>query len=66
MPLIKSDSPSATSENFDEVRHGNTFKRTAKKKGVKHARKQMVAIVLSNKRKAAAKKKHRKRVAVKK
>jgi hypothetical protein len=56
MPLIKSASKKATQQNFDEVRHGNTFKRTEKKFGKDKARKQMVAIVLSNKRKAQAKK----------
>ncbi len=63
MPFKKSDSDEATEENFHDFRHGKTFRKTAKKKGTAHARKQMIAAVLSNKRKAAAKKKHRKRVA---
>jgi hypothetical protein len=40
---------------FHEVRHGKTFKRTAAKFGKKKAVKQMEAIVLSTKRKAAKK-----------
>lgn len=57
MPLIQSDTQAATQDNFDEVRHGKTFKRTAKKYGKNRARKQMIAIVLKNKRKAHARKK---------
>jgi len=60
MPLIKSDSTSATEQNFDELRHGKTFKKTAQKFGKKRAQKQMVAIALGNKRKAAEKKAKRK------
>jgi hypothetical protein len=59
MPLIDSDSQAATEENFDEQRHGKTFKKTAKKVGKKRAQKQMVAAVLKNKRKAAAKRRKR-------
>lgn len=55
MPMRKSASKKATAENFHEFRHGKTFKRTAGKFGKKKARKQMIAAVLSNKRKAAAK-----------
>lgn len=51
MPLEKSGSSDALSANFHELRHGKTFKRTAKKYGKKRARKQMVAIALSNQRK---------------
>lgn len=61
MPLVKSDTKAATEENFDEVRHGKTYRRTARKYGKKRAQKQMVATVLSNKRKAAQKKTKRKR-----
>lgn len=61
MPLEKSDTQAATEENFDEVRHGKTFKRTAKKYGKKRAQKQMVAIVLKNKREAQRKASRRKR-----
>ena len=57
MPLIQSDSTAATEQNFDELRHGKTFKKTEKKFGKKRARKQMVAIVLGNKKKAVEKKK---------
>jgi hypothetical protein len=60
MPLEKSDTQAATEENFDEVRHGKTFKRTAKKYGKKRAQKQMVAIVLKNKREAQRKKSRKK------
>ena len=48
---------------FHEVRHGKTFKRTAAKSGKKKAVKQMEAIVLSTRRKQAAKKAARKRKA---
>lgn len=44
---------------FHEVRHGKTFARTAKKFGKKKAVKQMEAIVLSTRRKKAAKKRRR-------
>jgi len=56
MPLIKSPSPAAAKENFDEFRHGPTFKKTEKKFGKKRAAKQMVAVVLSNQRKYGGKK----------
>lgn len=52
MPLSKSGSDKATEENFKEFRHGSKFKRTASKFGVQRARKQMIAAVLSNKRKS--------------
>lgn len=55
MPLIKSDTESATESNFHELRHGKTFKRTSKKFGKKRARKQMIAIALKNKREARKK-----------
>ena len=61
MPLIQSDTQAATEANFDELRHGKTFRKTAHKYGKKRAQKQMVAIALSNKRKAQAKKSARKR-----
>ena len=61
MPLIDSDTQAATQSNFHEFRHGKTFKRTAKKYGKKRAQKQMVAVILKNKRKAAAKKTKRKK-----
>ncbi len=56
MPLIKSGSKSATESNFHELRHGKTFAHTDKKFGKKKAEKQMVAIVLNNKRNAPRKK----------
>lgn len=59
MPLIKSDTQAATEDNFHELRHGKTFKKTKKKYGKKRAQKQMVAIALKNKR--DAKKSKRKR-----
>ena len=65
MPLINSDSKAATKKNFEELGEGNTYAHTKKKFGKKKANAQRVAIVLSNKRKAQAKKKHRKRLAVK-
>ena len=51
MPLHKSGSKDATEKNFHEVRHGKQFARTEKKSGKGKARKQMIAVVLSNKRK---------------
>ena len=62
MPLVQSDTTAATEANFHHQRHGKKFRKTAKKYGKRRAQKQLVAIVLSNKRKAAAKKKvHRKK-----
>ena len=61
MPLAKGTSKKTTEENFDEFRHGKTFNRTRKKFGEKTAHKQMVAAVLSNKRKSGKKKSARKR-----
>lgn len=52
MPLIQSDSTAATEQNFDELRHGKTFKKTERKFGKKRARKQMVAVALKTKRDA--------------
>ncbi len=50
MPLSKARG--STEENFDEFRHGKTFAKTQRKFGVQRARKQMIAAVLSNKRKS--------------
>lgn len=61
MPLIQSDTQAATEDNFHEQRHGKTFKRTARKYGKNRARKQMIAIVLKNKRKAQTKRKKARR-----
>ena len=55
MPLEKGTSRATTEENFDEFRHGKTFRKTRRKFGAKKARKQMIAAVLSNKRKSAKK-----------
>ena len=51
MPLKKGSSKKTVAKNFDEVRHGGQFAKTAKKFGKKKAQKQMIAIVLSEKRK---------------
>ena len=59
--MKKGTSKQTTEENFHEFRHGKTFKRTAGKFGKEKARKQMIAAVLSNKRKAAAKRKKTRR-----
>jgi hypothetical protein len=61
MPLEKGTSKEATEANFHEVRHGNTYAKTKKKFGKQRANKQMVAIVLSNKRKSAKRKRGGKR-----
>ena len=61
MPLLESDTDAATEANFKELRGGAQFKKTASKYGKKRAQKQMVAIALSNKRKAGKKKSARKR-----
>ena len=53
MPMRKSASKAATEENFHEFRHGKTYSKTRKKFGKEKARKQMIAAVLSNKRKSA-------------
>jgi len=60
MPMIKGAGKAATEKNFHEFRHGKTFSKTKKKFGEKVARKQMIAAVLSNKRKS--KKTARKRI----
>ena len=59
MPLQMSDTQAATEANFHHQRHGKKFKKTAKKYGKKRAQKQLVAIVLSNKRKAKKMKRKR-------
>lgn len=56
MPMKKGTSRKTTEENFHEFRHGKTYSKTRKKFGKEKARKQMIAAVLSNKRKSA---KHR-------
>lgn len=53
MPLKKSASKETTEENFHEFKHGKTYSRTKRKYGAKVANRQMVAAVLSNKRKSA-------------
>jgi hypothetical protein len=52
MPLKSGKSKKVVSENFHEFRHGKTFAHTAKKFGKAKARKQMIAAVLSTKRKS--------------
>ena len=42
-------------DSLDELKHGKTFARTAKKFGKKKARKQSIAIAMKNKRKDASK-----------
>ena len=61
MPLVQSDSSAATRDNFREFGKGRTYRKTRRKFGKKRANKQRIAVVLSNKRKAAAKKTKRKR-----
>lgn len=46
MPLKKGHSKATIKQNFHEVRHGKTFKRTERKFGKARAVKQMEAIVL--------------------
>ena len=57
MPMRKGTSKKVTQENFHEFRNGKTFRKTAAKHGSETAHKQMIAAVLSNKRKSAAKRK---------
>ena len=52
MPLIKTGTKRALKKNFDELRHGKTFSKTAKKFGKKRAVKQMQAIALKTQRDA--------------
>lgn len=61
MPLKKGTSEKVTEENFHDVRGGKTYARTKTKLGKKRAQKQMVAIVLSNRRKSGQKRAPRKR-----
>ncbi len=60
MPMIKGSGKAATEKNFEEFRKGATYSKTRKKFREKVARKQMVAAVLSNRRKS--KKTARKRI----
>jgi hypothetical protein len=57
MPMKRGTSKKTTEENFHEFRHGKTFRRTAAKHGTEKARKQMIAAVLTNKRKSKPKRK---------
>lgn len=57
MPLRKGTSKATTRKNFDEFGRGKTYARTKRKSGKKRADKQRIAVVLSNKRKAAHKRK---------
>ncbi len=60
MPMLRGTSKKTTEENFHEFRHGKTFNKTAKKFGPEKAHKQMIAAVLSNRRKSTHKAKPRK------
>lgn len=55
MPLKSGNSKKAIETNFDEFRHGKTFRKTKGKFGAERARKQMMAVVLSNARKSGGK-----------
>ena len=57
MPLVQSDTAAATRDNFREFGKGKTYRRTRRKYGKKRANKQRIAVVLNNRRKAAAKNK---------
>ncbi len=61
MPLKEGASREAERENFKDFRNGKTFSKTKKKYGVKTARRQMIAAVLSEKRKSQKKRNARKR-----
>jgi hypothetical protein len=56
-PLAQSDSQAATRDNFREFGKGRTYQKTKRRYGKKRANEQRIAVVLKNKRKAAAKKK---------
>jgi hypothetical protein len=57
MPLVQSDTQTATRDNFREFGKGRTYRKTRRKFGKKRANKQRIAVVLNNRRKAAAKNK---------
>jgi hypothetical protein len=57
MPRRESDTQSATEDNFREFGKGRTYRKTRRRYGKKRADKQRIAVVLSNKRKAARRKK---------
>jgi hypothetical protein len=52
MPLKKGTSNKVVSENIKELHSGKTYSKTVKKFGVDKARKQAIAIALSEKRKS--------------
>jgi len=56
VPLPKRKKSLTRAETFDDLRHGKTFAKTARKSGKKAAQKQMVAIALSRGRKYGFKK----------
>ena len=56
MPFKKGTSKKTTQANFHEFRHGKTYAKTRKKFGKATANRQMIAAVLSNKRKSTKKK----------
>lgn len=55
MPLKKSASKKAVSENIEEFHHGKTYAKTKTKFGKKRADKQAVAVALNTARKSGAK-----------
>ena len=55
MPLKRGSSKRVITQNFHELRHGNTYAKTRKKFGKGRAQKQMVAIALSEARKSGKK-----------
>lgn len=61
MPLEKSGSEAAKETNFDEFRHGKTFRKTERKFGHERAEKQLQAVVLSNQRKYGGRQKSARR-----
>jgi len=56
MPFKKGTSKKTVQANFHEFRHGKTYAKTKRKYGKKTAQKQMVAAVLSEKRRSKKKK----------
>jgi hypothetical protein len=59
MPLEKSTSKAATRRNFEEFGRGETYRKTKKRHGKRRADRQRIAVILSNRRKAAARHKRR-------
>lgn len=55
MPLKKGTSRKTISENIREFRKGETYARTARKYGTERAKRQAIAVALSQARKSGAK-----------